>query len=348
MSAPSAEGLRVALAGGGTGGHLMPGLAVAEQLRRAGASVRFIGTARGLEARLVPEAGYPLDLIEIGGLKRSGWRRRLRSLAQLPAAIWHSVRLLRGHDIQVVLGIGGYASGPVLAAAALRGVPVVVLEVNARTGLANRLARPWVKMAAVNFAVTARDFRQATVTGIPVRAGFAQAETEPAVPPLVLVTGGSQGARALNQAVRAMHPPVGYQVLLQTGADPGHEMPAWLEETPFLAHMDKEITRACLVVCRAGASTLGELAAVGRPAILVPFPGAADDHQLYNAQAYADAGAAVLLEQSDLTPERLQAEMEQLLRDDSRRAAMERAVRAFAHPDAAAQIAKLVTTAAKK
>lgn len=346
-----ATGLRVAVAGGGTGGHLMPGLAVAEELKRAGAEVRFIGTARGLETRLVPEAGYALDLIEISGLKRSGWRRQLRSLLQLPFAVAQSGRLLRDHAINVVFGIGGYASGPVLAAAALRRLPVVVLEVNARTGLANRLARPWIKQAAVNFPATARDFRRAVVTGIPVRAEFKGAGMERTAPFHVLVTGGSQGARVLNEAVRGMQPPSDYSVLLQTGreAATGEGGGAgWLQVADFVTDMANEMARASVIVCRAGASTLGELAATGRAAILVPFPGAADQHQLHNAEAYAAAGAAVLLEQSELTPGRLQSEIERLLGDRDRRTAMEHAVRRFAHPAAAANIAALVTAAAAK
>lgn len=351
----------VVIAGGGTGGHLMPGLAVAAALREAGMErIAFIGTARGLEARLVPQAGYELDLIRIGGLKGAGGLRRLRTAAQLPAAVLASLRQLRARRAEAVLGIGGYASGPALAAAALARIPVVVLEVNARTGLANRLAAPWVRAAAVNFPQTADGFRRAEVTGIPVRGEFFALPPPPTdAPPLVLVSGGSQGAHVLNAAVLSMAQRAGkgfgFRLLHQTGAADAAACAAAYaglggraEAAPFLTDMAAAMARATLVVCRAGASTLGELAAAGRAAILVPFPAAADQHQLRNAQAYAAAGAAQLLEQRELTPERLAREIGELLQNRPRRAAMETAVRAFAHPDAARRIAALVLEARKK
>ncbi|MGH9394281.1 MAG: UDP-N-acetylglucosamine--N-acetylmuramyl-(pentapeptide) pyrophosphoryl-undecaprenol N-acetylglucosamine transferase, partial [Terriglobales bacterium] len=207
----------IILAGGGTGGHLMPGLAVARAL--APARPVFIGTVRGLESRLVPAAGFELRLIRIGGLKGGGWRRKCASLAQLPPAVAASARLLRQLRAGVVLGIGGYASGPVLAAAALLRVPIVLLEVNARTGLANRWAARWARVAAVNFPLTARDFPRSVVTGIPVRPEFFRVPeaAEAGTDPLVLVTGGSQGAHALNEAVRAMASQVSFRLLHQTG-----------------------------------------------------------------------------------------------------------------------------------
>ncbi|MGH9484623.1 MAG: UDP-N-acetylglucosamine--N-acetylmuramyl-(pentapeptide) pyrophosphoryl-undecaprenol N-acetylglucosamine transferase, partial [Terriglobales bacterium] len=196
----------IVIAGGGTGGHLMPGLAVARALRAQGAEpIVFVGTARGLEARLVPAEGFDLRLITIGGLKSGGRRRQLGTLLQLPAAVVQSLRILRATRARAVLGIGGYASGPVLAAAWLRRIPIVLLEVNARTGLANRCAARWAQAAAVNFPETARDFPHAVVTGIPVRPEFFE-QREAAEPPLLLVFGGSQGAHAINDAVAAMAP----------------------------------------------------------------------------------------------------------------------------------------------
>jgi UDP-N-acetylglucosamine--N-acetylmuramyl-(pentapeptide) pyrophosphoryl-undecaprenol N-acetylglucosamine transferase len=329
----------------------MPGLAVARALQQAGAErVEFVGTARGLEARLVPEAGFPLHLIRVGGLKTGSGLRKLATMGQIPAAIFESVRLLRRLQADVVFGIGGYASGPVLAAAALLRIPIVVLEVNARTGLANRWAARWVTTACVNFPETARDFPRAhtVVTGIPVRPEFFQPQP-PAAPPQVLVTGGSQGAQALNAAVREMAPRVPFRILHQTGVR-DHEATAAayaglgerVRAVPFLDDMASAMTEATVVVARSGASTLGELAAAGKPAILVPLPNAADQHQLRNAQAFAAAGAAVLLQQSQLTPERLATTLEELLADRPRLAAMAAAARGFAHPDAARAIAEIV------
>lgn len=369
------------IAGGGTGGHLIPGLAVARELTRRGCgSIVFVGTERGIETRMVPAAGFPLRLVAVGGLKNLNWRRRLRTLLDLPLAVRQSLRILREARAQVVLGIGGYASGPALAAAALLRIPVVVLEVNAKTGLANRLAAPWVRMAAVTFPETARDFRHATVTGVPVREGFFQ------VPPArhgerlhLLVFGGSQGARAINRAtldaaIRWHRQGFAVSVLHQTGTADYNEVRNGYEEagiavlagepakipggekvppagvqvrlSAFLDDMPGAMSWADLVVCRSGASTLAELAAAGRASILIPFPGAADDHQWKNAEAYRRAGAARLLEQSGLTGETLAEAVAQMSAAAEEMLRMASAVRSFAHPDAAASIAGLMGQAA--
>jgi UDP-N-acetylglucosamine--N-acetylmuramyl-(pentapeptide) pyrophosphoryl-undecaprenol N-acetylglucosamine transferase len=341
------------IAGGGTGGHLMPGLAVARALRAAGAErVEFVGTARGLEARLVPEAGFPLHLIRVGGLKTGSGLRKLVSAAQIPWAVWASLRLLRRLRAGVVFGIGGYASGPVLLAAALLRIPIVVLEVNARTGLANRWAARWVRTACVNFPETAADFPRArtVVTGIPVRPEFfAPASLPDTTKPLVLITGGSQGAAALNAAVRAMAPRVDFRILHQTGTrDFAATAAAYatlgdrVRVVAFLDDMAAAMAETSVLVSRSGASTLGELAAAAKPAVLVPYPGAADQHQLRNAEAFAAVGAAVLMQQSELTPEGLATTLEELLADAPRRTAMATAARSFAHPDAADEIATIL------
>lgn len=374
---------RVAIAGGGTGGHLIPGLAVARQLVTAGVEqIVFIGTERGIETRMVPAAGFQLRLVTVGGLKNLSWRRRLRTLLDLPLAVFGSLRILRQLRAQVVVGIGGYASGPALAAAGLLGIPVVVLEVNARTGLANRLAAPWVRMAAVSFPETGRDFRHFEVTGVPVRdAFFAAPPPRPAgARPRLLVFGGSLGARAINRATveaarlwQGQNWPV--SLLHQTGAADYNEVlgayreagvrlsPAGeptsgevsgrgstftVEAVPFIEEMPAAMGQADLVVCRSGASTLAELAAAGRAALLIPFPAAADNHQWKNAEAYRQAGAAVLLEQKELNGERLAHQVRLLLESGPQRAAMEEAVRRFAHPGAAATIAGLIEQAARK
>lgn len=371
---------RVVIAGGGTGGHLIPGLAVARELAARGCGqIVFVGTERGIEARMVPAAGFPLRLVTVGGLKNLTWRRRLRTMLDLPRAVGQSLRILRETQAQVVLGIGGYASGPALLAAALLRIPVVVLEVNAKTGLANRLAAPWVRRAAVSFPETAKDFRCATVTGVPVREAFFQVPPARHGRPLhLLVFGGSQGARAINRAAVAaaaqwQRQGLAVSVLHQTGsadynevrggyaaagvaagdAETARILPAdeWAEgvqvqTAAFIDDMPGAMAWADMVVCRSGASTLAELAAAARASILVPFPGAADNHQWKNADAYRRAGAARLLEQRELTGETLAAAVAELTAAPERLRQMESAVRGFAHPGAAEVIAGLLAQAA--
>lgn len=361
------------IAGGGTGGHLMPGLAVARELMAQGAGrIVFVGTERGVERTLVPAAGFDLELIQIGGLKGAGWRKTWRTLRALPKAVMQCRRILRETQAPVVLGIGGYASGPMLLAAARARRRLVLLEINARAGLANRIAARWADAAAVTFPETARELRRTVVTGVPVREEFFRVgawATEAATPARLLVFGGSQGARAINEAMVAaarIWNAKGMEIAVthQTGGGEYNrvlasyrqaeiavtEMPeAGLEEDgkgitvrPFIDHMAEAMGRAALIVCRSGASTLGELAAAGRPALLIPFPAAADQHQLRNARAYEGSGAAAVLEQRELTGERLAAEVEALLAAPERRRAMAAAIRAWARPGAAAAIANLV------
>lgn len=355
MSAPPSTrppaAATIVLAGGGTGGHLMPALAVARELAAAGARVVFIGTARGLETRLVPEAGFELRLIAIAGLATGSARGRLRALAQLPGAVAASGRLLAELRPQTVLGIGGYASGPVLAAARLARIPLLLLEVNRDPGLANRWAARWARASAVNFAETARVLPRAQVTGIPVRPEFFALGAAPLPADGILVTGGSQGARALNDAVRALAPGLQHPLLHQTGPRDLDACAAAYASTEgraralaFIPDMAAAMAQAALVVARAGASTLGELAAARRPAILIPLPTAAGQHQLRNARAYAATGAAIVLEQRDLTPARLAVEMNALLASPARLAAM-RAAAPAANPSAAAAIAQMVLEA---
>ena len=216
MTAP----LRVLIAGGGTGGHIIPALAIADQLRTGpgGAEVLFLGTPRGLESRLVPQAGYPLELIEVGQLKNVSLATRIKTLGDLPRAVLKARGLLRSFRPQVVVGVGGYASGPAMAAAVLAGVPTLAFEPNAAPGLANRLVGRWVRGAAVNFAPATRFFRNAQVTGIPVRTEFFQLHQPPQdAAPHLLVFGGSQGARALNRAM----PELIVRLLAAYGSAPG-------------------------------------------------------------------------------------------------------------------------------
>ncbi|MHB1020800.1 MAG: undecaprenyldiphospho-muramoylpentapeptide beta-N-acetylglucosaminyltransferase [Acidobacteriaceae bacterium] len=358
-SAPQHGGLRVLMAGGGTGGHVIPALAIARELRdRYAAEVHFVGTARGMETRLVPEAGFLLDLIHVGQLKNVRLTIRLRTLADLPLGILRCIRLLRDFKPQVVVGVGGYASGPAMMAALLLRIPTLAFEPNAVPGLANRIVGKWVSAAAVNFAPTCRYFRNAQVTGIPVRSEFFALAPRSADAPLhLLVFGGSQGARALNETM----PRIASQLLaafptltilhqagaslvegtrqgyLQSDAD-ASRWQVWA----FLDDMPQRFADADLILCRSGASTVAELAAAGKPSLLVPFPRAADDHQRKNAEVLAEAGAAQLLLESEATPHRLLTELTTLLQNREKLARMSEAARSLAHPDALQAIGQIV------
>ncbi len=358
--------LTVVIAGGGTGGHLYPGIAVArEVLRRSPtARVSFAGTARGLEARVVPKEGFELDLIRSAGLKGKAIAARLRGAVLLPAGVFDAWRLLGRRKPDVVIGVGGYSSGPVVLSAALRGIPTLVLEQNAVPGLTNRVLAPFVRAAAVTYSETLSFFgRRGFVTGNPVRAEFFETsnlEVRTSNCRRVLVLGGSQGAHAINVAMVAAAPRLvrslpGLEVVHQTGekdlatvreAYRRNDVPARAE--PFFDAVAREMKAADLVICRAGATTLAELAASGRPALLVPFPGATDDHQRKNAEVLAKAGAALLIDQKDLGTNRLADEAAAILSDDRRRGSMSDAMRGFARPDAAAHIVDRVIALAKR
>jgi UDP-N-acetylglucosamine--N-acetylmuramyl-(pentapeptide) pyrophosphoryl-undecaprenol N-acetylglucosamine transferase len=350
--------LRVLIAGGGTGGHVIPALAIARELRDAhGADVRFVGTARGLETRLVPEAGFPLELIRVGQLKGVSLTTRARTLFDLPLGVMRCVELLRSFRPDVVVGVGGYASGPAMMAAILLRVPTLAFEPNAVPGLANRLVGKWVNSAAVNFEETLEYFRGARVTGIPVRREFFAVGTRTGVARRLLVFGGSQGARALNElmpkvAGRLLQEFPGLDVVHQTGprgfeaaraeyerAGVGFER---LRVMPYLDDMVEQVAGADLILCRSGASTVAELAAAGKAAVLVPFPQAADDHQRKNADAFVAAGAAAMVVEAKLSEERLLSALRELLGDDARRAEMGRRARGLAHPEAVREIGLMV------
>ena len=347
-------GLRIVIAGGGTGGHLFPGIAVArEVLRRVpDATVTFAGTARGIESRVVPRDGFQLDVLRSAGLKATTLTARLRGLLLLPLSGIDAWRILSRRTPHLVIGVGGYSSGPVVLAAAVRGIPTLLMEQNAVPGLTNRLLGPVVSAAAVTFESTASFFhRRGFVAGNPVRPEFLSGGIdEPARPagaaPRVLIFGGSQGAHAINMAMVEAAPRLaaagGVDITHQTGerdvdvvrrayGDAG--LPARVE--PFLFEMDREMKRADVIVCRAGATTIAELTAAGRAAILVPLPTAADDHQRRNADVLAAAGAAELIDQRDLTGESLAARLIALARDGDRRSRLAAAARRFAKPDAA-------------
>lgn len=355
MAYPSTS-MRVVIAGGGTGGHVIPALAIARELReRFRAEVLFVGTARGLENRLVPAAGFELRLIEVGALNRVSLATRLRTLTALPRAILDSSKILGQYRPDVVLGAGGYASGPAMLAAALRSLPTLVFEPNVVPGFANRVVAPMVSLAAVQFEQTARSFRRAVVTGVPVRREFflMPPYSQPDHKPTVLVFGGSQGASALNRVMleslsNLQQQIPGLHIIHQTGErDYNEAQGAYLrsgisaEVYPFIDDMPGVFARADVLVCRSGASTVAEVTAAGRPAVFVPFPKAADDHQLRNAEALAGTGAAELIVEAELSSERLVRTLKSLLSDRPRLTCMAQAARSLAHPRAAQEIAEL-------
>ena len=360
--------LKILIAGGGTGGHIIPALAVARALKeRHGAEVLLVGTARGLESRLVPEAGFALRLIDVGPLKSVSFATRLRTLSRLPASVFACKRILREFRPGAVLGVGGYASGPAMAAALWLKIPAMAFEPNAMPGLANRLVGKRVQAAAVNFPAAASWFRNAEVTGVPVRPDFFSLPTPPAAPiapPHLLVFGGSQGARIFNTQLPKLMPALlcavpGLTVLHQSGARhavateeayqaSGADPSRW-QVQPFLDDMPAQFARAHLVMSRSGASTVAELAAAGKPSLLVPFAAATDEHQRRNAEAMVEAGAAIMIEEKDLEiPERLLAALTGLLNDPPRMAAMAAAARTQAHPGAAERIADRLAELAGK
>jgi UDP-N-acetylglucosamine--N-acetylmuramyl-(pentapeptide) pyrophosphoryl-undecaprenol N-acetylglucosamine transferase len=353
--------LRVVIAGGGTGGHVYPGIAVAEEIvaRRPDAAVSFAGTARGLEARVVPKEGFALDVIRSAGLKGKGLRDRLRGAWLLPLGLADAWRLLSVRRPHVVIGVGGYSSGPVVLAAAVRRIPTLVLEQNAVPGLTNRWLARLVDAAAVTYPETLAFFGpKGFVSGNPVRRTVAaalgrrarEAGGDRAAGVGVLIVGGSQGAHAINVAMveaaaglAASRLPL--RVVHQTGARDLEMVRAGYrragleaEVEPFFFDMGRRIEEADLMVCRAGATTLAELAAAGRPALLIPLPTATDDHQRRNADVLVHAGAAEMLLEPGLTGPVLAERVIALAGDAAARDRMGRAARALARPEAATLI----------
>ena len=353
--------MRVILAGGGTGGHVIPAIAIAQELqKRCGAEVLFVGTSRGLENRLVPAAGFPLQLVKVGALNRVSLATRTKTVLDLPRAVFDAGKILNEFHPDVVIGVGGYASGPAMLSAILKHIPTLAFEPNLVPGFANRVVARFVSAAAVHFEQTAERFRNAVVTGVPVRPAFFQIPRKPYTPasPTLLVFGGSQGARAINQAVVRALPELmkrlpGMQVIHQTGErDYNNVQTAYGQATipgevhKFIDDMPGFFARADLVLCRSGASTVAEICAAGKPAIFVPFPLAADDHQRRNAEALEQAKAAVVLEETKLDEVWLVDTIGVLLEDPARLARMSDAARAMAHPDAARDIAELAAKVA--
>ncbi|HKQ69048.1 MAG TPA: undecaprenyldiphospho-muramoylpentapeptide beta-N-acetylglucosaminyltransferase [Polyangiaceae bacterium] len=347
----------VLLAGGGTGGHVFPMVAVADALRAAaGVRVVYVGTARGIEARVVPERGDELEVLDILPIKGGGPRGALRGIGRAAAALPRARALIKRLSPRAVLAVGGYAAGPMGLAAWFSRVPLAILEPNSVLGLSNRWLSPFVRRAYVAFPGMERKMRRgvAVRTGVPLRGAFRPSPYAPEADRLrVLVLGGSSGAKALNEVVpralaKAAREVSGLSVVHQTGRDREAYVAQLYRElgalgrakvVPFLDDIATELARADLVIERSGASSLAELCAVGRPSILVPFPFAADDHQRKNAEALAESGAAVCLKQSDATALRLAAEVVSLARDEGRRVRMAQAARDQGRPDAAREVA---------
>jgi UDP-N-acetylglucosamine--N-acetylmuramyl-(pentapeptide) pyrophosphoryl-undecaprenol N-acetylglucosamine transferase len=350
--------MRAILAGGGTGGHVIPALAIANELKKSyGAEVLFIGTARGIENRLVPAAGYPLRLVRVGALKNVSLMTRAKTAFDLPRAVWDASRMLNEFAPDVVIGVGGYASGPAMLAAVVKHIPTLAFEPNVVPGFANRVVARFVSGAAVHFEETAKYFRHAEVTGVPVRQAFFEipvlSNKKRGGVPTLLVFGGSQGAHAINEAMIRCLPELrrqapGIHIIHQTGErDYNDALAAYAslgesaEVFKFIEDMPAAFARADLVVCRSGASTVAEITAAGKPAIFVPFPRAADDHQRVNAEALAREGAAVVVEESKLEGVWLVETIAALLGDPRRLEAMSAAARELAHPNAARDIAAM-------
>jgi len=350
--------VRVVIAGGGTGGHLYPGIAVARELlaRRADAEISFAGTSKGIEARVVPREGFPLDVIRSGGLKGKSIVDRARGASLLPASLLDAWRVLSRRRPDLVIGVGGYSSGPVVLTASLRGIPTMLLEQNAVPGLTNRLLARVVDAAAVTFDATTSYFgSKAFVSGHPIRPEFLaavgssqeSAHDEQNSGTRILVFGGSQGAHAINVAMVEAAPRLAaggspLRLVHQTGARDVEMVRTAYREAglqagvePFLYDMGRQLGQADVIVCRAGATTLAEITAAGKAAILIPLPTATDDHQRRNAEALAAAGAAELLLQPEATGAVLADRVLALIGDRARRTQMARAARSLARPDAA-------------
>lgn len=353
---------RVVVAGGGTGGHLFPGIAVVEELRRRNphVQVRFVGTARGIENRVLPKLGEQLTIMNVRPLHGRSAIELVRNVSLLPVSFAQAGQLLKKEKPQLVIGLGGYASGPLLLTAAAMRLPTALLEQNAHVGLTNRLLARSVGRAYLTYPQTAARFGpdKARVLGNPVRRSFVEAAQLAMHDPAgveararrIVVLGGSQGARVLNESVPlalalADVAGQGVSVLHQTGEAMLDEVRKRYrglgmnaEVVPFIDDMARAYTSASLVVARAGATTLAELCAIGKPSILIPYPHAAEDHQAVNALAMERAGAAIAIREDELSTEGLAASVRELLRANVQRRNMGEAARRLGRPEAAAAI----------
>ena len=343
------------MAGGGTGGHVIPALAVAKALRQRGHQIFFVGTDRGMEGKLVPAEGFAFQRIEIGGLNRVGLKQKLTTAIRLPFTTLGCMKFLR--DTSAVFSMGGYVAGPPVMAAVLRRVPVVVMEPNAVPGFTNRVIGRLISRALISFPETTAYFPKGRteITGLPVREEFFRlAPKAPGEVLSILITGGSQGSRTLNTAARQSWPlfrqaNFAVRIVHQTGAGGFDSLRDDFalsglegEIVPFIRDMPAAFAAADLIICRSGAGAVSELAAAGKPAILVPFPFAADDHQTRNAEAFERAGAARLVRDAGFTGQRLFDIVRELSARSATLEHMGQAARQFAKPGAAARAADIL------
>jgi len=349
--------VHIVIAGGGTGGHLFPGIAIAEEFikRDPRSRVIFIGTKRGIEHRLLGPLGYELKEIDVEGLKGRGVKALIKGLYEIPNSMWQSRCILKAFEPDVVIGVGGYASGPAVMAACLMGFPTAIAEQNALAGNTNRILGKFVRKVFLTYEQSKSMFAagKVLVTGNPVRAAFA-AGIGPASRKKdrrrILIFGGSQGAAAINKTAAAMLPLLQkmkdkVSIVHQTGEhDLAMAKQAYerygieAEVSPFIVDMVSAYAAADLIICRAGATSLAEITAAGKASILIPFPFAADDHQTMNARAMVEAGAAAMIPQRELTAEKLYSLVENLLGDDQKLRDMEVKSKKLGRPDAAARI----------
>jgi UDP-N-acetylglucosamine--N-acetylmuramyl-(pentapeptide) pyrophosphoryl-undecaprenol N-acetylglucosamine transferase len=347
----------IMFAGGGTGGHLFPGIALAQEFRRRfpGVDIVFVGTRKGLEVRVIPPLGYRLVFVKIGGLVGKGLLHRLKVIALLPRALVQALVLLVRYQPDLVVGLGGYASAPILVAAGLAGIPLVIQEQNAFPGLANRCLAPFAAAVFTAFEPAGEKLRSRRIinAGNPVRADFplgVEMSADGAAAFAILVIGGSLGARSLNRTVpgalaRLKAAGIPVRVVHQTGSMERDQVRQAYQDggiqaevEDFFADMGGKYAAADLVICRAGALTLAELALVGRPAILIPYPHAAHDHQRFNARVLVERGAAVMIDDQELNAGDLAAVLTKLYHDPERRRQMAEAAAGLGRPRAAARI----------
>jgi UDP-N-acetylglucosamine--N-acetylmuramyl-(pentapeptide) pyrophosphoryl-undecaprenol N-acetylglucosamine transferase len=356
--------VKLLIAGGGTGGHVFPAMAIAREWMSRGADreVVLVGTQRGIEMKLVPQAGLPLETIRVAGLKGKGGTTLLKNLAMLGTGMVDAFEVLRKHKPEVSFGVGGYAAGPMLLASWLKVIPNVIFEPNAEPGFTNKVVARFAKRIATGYHVTAKMWgEKAVLTGCPVRPEFFAIEPHAVGKPLrLLITGGSQGALPVNRAFVDAMDLLGarkneLQIVHQTGerdynavrtAYARREILA--EVVPFLTNMAERFAWADLLVCRAGAITAAEVAAAGRAAIFIPFGKATDSHQLRNAQAMTNAGAGRLITETELTGGRLAREIFSLLDQPREIEALSQNARKLAYPQAAREIVNLIEEAAGK
>jgi UDP-N-acetylglucosamine--N-acetylmuramyl-(pentapeptide) pyrophosphoryl-undecaprenol N-acetylglucosamine transferase len=356
--------MKVLIAAGGTGGHIYPGIAIANEIldRDPASEVLFVGTARGLEKRIVPENGFQLALINSAGLKNVGLVGKLKGMMVLPRSFWEARKIIREFRPDVVVGAGGYVSGPVVMTAHFMKLPTMIMDSNALPGFANRRLARYVDKAALTFDAALPYFgSKGIVTGNPVRKEFFTiAESRPSKPVNVLIFGGSQGARAINNAIVEALPLLAerradMRITHQTGEAQYEEIrlayaeSGWddVQVREYISNMVEAFEAADLIISRAGATTCAEATAAGRAALMIPFPTAADDHQRKNAEAMAEKGAARMILQADLNGKVLAHEIVDLIDDPATLARMGSAARSLARPDAAAAAVDMIESLAK-